>query len=443
MKPIVDEIVRPAAAGALLPLTVLDLISSHVNWVWLFYFRKAPHIDKLLDSLGMLLERRPIMGAALRGEGSTLWLEEAGSGVRFTAFASEQLPPEAEDRPALFPDSELLPPEIHVASVMDGTQAPTSVQLTVFRDGSAVLAVRNVHTFDGVTAFSLLREWSALYQGLEPPRHLAPGREVIARLAEGHGRKPGAGFYILPPANFSMGRTVSAAKHGYGATQVRLPAAAVRDAVATCKRAVGFSCSSSDILHAMLWKAFAMSTTADPGEIGRVYPTFNLRGVASLNIPEQFDGNAVIERNAKSRLSDLREMTLPEIVAAYCRQIKPITRFDIGRDIAFLMRECEAGHLDYRKVRFNNFLRGSLLDCIDGTGMFINNLTAIRASELVFETPGVAFEAMSVLGFAMVFVWCANNGDFLFRYVGRRETLAAFAEGLEALCVNPLSAVPV
>lgn len=435
MELIGHSLVRGERRGhELAELSVLDLLTGHINWAGIYHFKYAPDINRLRAALaGALVVFPEIAGAVVVRDG--VWFIDPGAaGVLFSVYRSEKTWEELNPPGTLVDGSPLLGEDISVRRIKNTGAPVTHIRLTLCAGGECVLALRNAHTFDGPTIRNFMVCWSALYRGQAAAARSDYRRAHVDRLALGEGWKPSEKFGVAPPLNFDLGREISRHKRGFGKIAVTVPDSVVNGIIARCKQASRLPLSGSDVLHALIWQAFARSATLPDAEAGRIYSIFNLRRVRGLGIPDGFEGNAVLERHARCAFADIRALDVCELAERFHQQTKPLTAREVRRDIAFLKRERARGFIN-EDGRFIHFVRSSLVDCIDGSGVFVNNLSMMEPAEVYFESEALSFELMGNLGLATVFVYRNPAGDWLFHHVGKCETLESFAVMLQTIAV--------
>lgn len=165
-------------------------------------------------------------------------------------------------------------------------------------------------------------------------------------------------------------------------------------------------------------------------EDSQLYSVFDLRRIAELGIPETYIGNAVIERRATLQFAALRTLPLTDIALHFRQSTKPLQARDIRRDIAFLQREYETGRIDDRGT-FTHFVRSSMVDCLLGTGLYVNDLRFLPGMDLVFEDRARWFETVPTLGFNTAFIYRHTKREVSIRAVGMMNWLHRFSGHLQ------------
>lgn len=408
-------------------LTGLDILTGHLSVHGLYYFTVTPDLGRLKRSLAAALSRYPAFAGGLLQQGTRLFVSRNNIGVRFSVFhCTDPLTEHSTARLSLA-DCPWADTDYH-GSLLTGTVPLTSFRITLFPDSHWALVIRNVHSVgDGAALAHLLRCWANLYRtGLPIPGGTHTRRNVAALGIRG-GHKPSDQFAVMPSANFNLGRRLQRNRKVYQSTLVHLPPVELEALIQFCKRQTAGLLTSSDVLHALLWKTFALACEFPGGESSQLYSAFDLRRVRGLSIPASYIGNAVLERRARLAFTQLRAGSITDIARHFHRSTKPVDEQDIRRDIAFLQREYEAGHINSEGC-FAHFIRSSMVDCLLGTGLFINDLRFIPSSALTFEDRTCWFEAIPALGFNAAFIYLRGDQRISIRIIGHRDWLQPFIE---------------
>lgn len=422
--------------NSLTALSVLDILTGHVSTGGAYFFRSTPDIERLVLSLSRTLDIYPNFGGSLVSKENDLFICQDNTGVDFCVVRATTICPDLHDSMAIASRRELLDADITCRAINSGTPL-TGFKLIIFSDGSSVLAVSSIHSVgDGATVSEFMKLWSMLYRNEQPLKFEHVPRKIINDLAIGDGYKPSTKFAIIPPLNFDVGKKIAERKEQCGAIHVDIPVMAIRAVTIACQKHSPIPLSSSDVIHAIAWKAFALSTSFSAIETSKLYTVFDLRRVKELHIPAAYEGNALIERSAKMKFGDLRYRELDEIALNYCHQTKPLTPLEIGQDIAFLKREYQNGNVHQKLGKYTNFARSCIIDCLDGTGVYINDMRRLDAGKTTFSDQTFWYETVINVGFNTIFVYQPNDDHVSFRYTGSSSTLSGFADHLKDIVFN-------
>lgn len=426
---VLEESILYAGSGPddFVELTGLDILTGHLPVHGLYYFTVMPDLDRLKRSLAAALSRYPAFAGGLLQQGTRLFVSRNNSGVRFSIFHCPDPLTEHSIAHLSLAECPFADTDYH-GSPLAGTVPLTSFRIALFPNSHWALVIRNVHSIgDGAALAHLLRCWANFYRtGLPIPGGTHSRRNVAALGAQG-GHKPSDRFAIMPSANFNLGRRLQRNRKVYRSALVHLPPMEFAALVQYSKRQTAGLLTSSDVLHALLWKTFALASDFPGSESSQLYSAFDLRRVRGLSIPASYVGNAVLERRARLAFTQLRAASVTDIARHFHRSTKPVDEQDIRRDIAFLQREYEAGHIDSEGC-FTHFIRSSVVDCLLGTGLFINDLRFIPSSALTFEDRSCWFEAIPALGFNAAFIYLRGDQCISIRIIGHREWLPPFID---------------
>lgn len=426
-----------SSADDFIPLNALDLLTGHLSMAGVYFFNRVPDIQRLKKALKEALNRYPIYSASLVRRNGSVCIYRNNVGVWFSVCEADFPQPDVDAMTPIDEQSPLIEPPAE-GDILSGMTPLSSFKVILFNDNTWALAVRAIHSIVDGTAFShFLRAWGMLYRGETPPLPSSYSREEMAKLGVGNGHQPSAKFSILPSVNFSLGQTLRTNKTHFEYINVDIDAATLERVVTHSREHTDMPLSSSDIIHAIAWRAFALSNRLDPNRYCRIYTASDLKRIKELGIPDDFEGNATIERFAQLPVRTLSTLDIAAIGMQFREQVKPVTAMEIRLDIAYLNRELALGRTRESNGTFTSFVRGSLVDCLDGTGVIVNDYRFLDAAHVTFEDKTFWFETVQDLGFAAIFVYRKLNGAIVFRYVGERSSLAPFAQHVRAsLCME-------
>ncbi|WP_101757257.1 acyltransferase [Oceanicoccus sp. KOV_DT_Chl] len=420
--------------GELIELSPLDVLTGHFSVRGVYVFKEPPNILRLKTMLAQSLTLYPEYSASMLREGNRFFLKLDDRGVGFSVYRSPQrwcdtphLLPVTEDSPLI--DNQLMPQDVFA-----GNEPLNAFRITLFDDGYWTLAVRNIHSqADGSAYCDFLQTWSALYCEKTPRAAVDFPRAFISSLAKGTGYKPSHKFRVFPALNFDLAERVYFQKQQQGYSQVSIAQTALKNLAQDCCTRVGTTLTTSDVMHALGWKAFALTSGKSNKEFCTLYTVFDLRHVQGLAIPRHYRGNAVIERHATMSFGELRTRDIDDIALFFRENTKPLNRAEIEADIAYLQREYDGGFVDDEYGRFSHFIRASVVDCLDGTGLFVNDMRFLKTPTIVFEGKPLWFETVIALGFNFMGIYRDNNDTLVIRYVGDKPTVLPFSTAITEL----------
>jgi shikimate O-hydroxycinnamoyltransferase len=408
-------------------LTCLDIMTGHVNSGSVYFYRTTPDIPRLKQSLQQAIATSPVFASSLRRIGDEFLLYPNEGGISFSVFISDKAAPHADDRNApLLDDSELVDGDVPYAGIFNGATPLHFLRLTIFSDGSCALGHRNVHSLaDGSAIIRFFGRWSALYKGLTPASPSKWPRSEIERLAGAVATRHSPRLSVVARPDIDLPEIMTNNKKNFGSIRTELPIHLLERLVKRCRSLAEQTVSSSDIIHALVWKAFCKATDVDPRQLSRVFSVFDIRRTPDLGIPDDYDGNAILERKAEIGFGAARAMSIHQLAVLFNRQTKPLTAPDVRRDLAFLQGHLAGGMLT-RSGNYSDIVRGSLIDCLAGTGIFVNDMRFIRAENLSFDQEPYRHEVLLSPCFCMAII--QQTGEHVrIRYIGPRRTLDAFA----------------
>jgi|GEM_PF-5248639 len=417
----------------LISLNVLDLLTGHVNFSGVFFFRKKPDLARLKSSLVKTLDRHPGFAGSLVNDNGRVFLSHSNVGANFSVYQSDEACPDLNNLGVITESSPLIE-HIPGLEIFGGKMPITGFKVILFADDYWSLAVRFVHSLvDGAALANFFKSWAGFYNGIAMPPRSDYSREALSHLGAGPGYRPSLKFRILPPANFSLRQKFDENKKTSGAINVDIPNARLEALIQRCKADSTLELSSSDIIHAIAWKAFAHASPLPDYEACRIYTAGDIKAIKNFGIPDDFEGNTSIVRSAEGSLKAVRALGLEQAAEWFRQQTKPITEIEVRQDIAYLNREYTQGRLRASNGTFSQFIRGSLVDCLDFNAIFVNDMRFLEIYNTTFEEKALWYETVQDLGFPAIYVYRKLNQSTSIRYVGDVSALEPFRKFIEAL----------
>jgi transferase family protein len=417
-----------------IPLTSLDVLMGMVNSGGVYFFNGEPDVGRMQSALTRALDLHPTFGASLQRIGERYSLLRNNRGISFSVFQSNGKCPDPAFDPIL-EGSPLLDDDHPLDYWLTGSGPLMSLRVVRFADHRFSIGVRNIHCLvDGASLLHFLRCWSAIHQGLPEVAANPLPRQTIAQLGIGDGIRPSDKLSIAERPIYSVGQRLKANKSHFATRGIEIPNIVLDAAVKTCKSK--HAITSSDLVHALVWYAFAASAPIpDAGRVD-VFTVCDIRRVRGLNLPTDFEGNALLERKARAAASVVRSDSLVNLAASFCKQVKPLTVDDVGRDIAFLNREYSEGRV-MPSIGFATFVRGALDSCLQGTGIFVNDMRSLDTSAICFGECADHHEVLVNLSFPCVSVYRTMRQTTLFRVVVAGAQLDTFEKALKQMALFP------
>lgn len=417
----------PCASPFVEPLGVIDHLTGHVGVSGVYYFPFDPDLARMRESLFEALSAYPMVAGSLFCDEGWCYLDYRGPGVGFSSYSSDQQFCDIFGIGGAAEPLDYVDPPVRVQDVFSGRYPLLSFRVTRFKGGGFALGVRNVHSLmDGVALGHFLSAWSACYGGIRPRGPSTFDRCMLDGLGSGAGRQPSTMFPLMPPANFKVRSVLERSRLHSGSTWIRISSVNCMDLVERVRSLADRSVTLSDILHALVWKSAAASQGYPVGPDFKVYTVFDLRRVPDLNIPGLFFGNAFSEQCLSLSLQELMNRPLHEVSLLFRRQLKPLRMSSIRKDIAFLRRERLKGRIDNETGCFTGFMRRSIVDCLDGSGVYVNDMRSIRKDFSLFGGLVHGFELIPTMGWPFAGIYSLPDGGVSLRYVGYRGGIDGF-----------------
>ncbi len=413
------------------PLSVIDRLTGPVCIGGIYYFSGQPDFPRLKNALREALNLYPWLAGRLASEGHSLEVQYPGNGLMFTLSDGDAEPPSAGLMLEPGQAMSLVDAAVDAHDVVNGDSPLTFIRVTRMRHGGFALGVRNVHCIaDGVGFSRFLSAWSALYRGERPALPGWYSRATIDALAKGSGMQPSSALHVAPSPNFDVRECLRSRQDNFSSVWIQIPAEALSALVQRARRQAAMKLSSSDVLHGLLWRGSAKASVYACEGVYRIYSIFDFRRVEGLGIPPDFSGNALMERRASYSLSGLIGCSSGEAAMQFRQQTKPLSSHDVCRDIAFFRRELRMGRIDTRTGRFDGFMRQSVVDCLEGRGVYVNDMRHLCNSGIDFGCVPIGYEILPAMGWPFAGVYSLQGGGVGIRYVGWREQIPVFSEAL-------------
>jgi hypothetical protein len=439
MEVLSEEIVYASypAPSQQIPFSPLDLFAGgHLPVGPLYGFRGAIDSDRFRLSLQIALSENPEMGVAIHINEDGIHVMETGNGIELVVQRCDEPMPAGEAVPDLPLDMyPLAYSALTSFDLVDRKLPLLGFRITYFADGGCILGIRTTHShLDGAALTQILLNLSAIYHGDKPHPPLI-GRSAVEALAGGPGLHPSIAFPVAP------GHTDTAlffAEHAavrFEASRTPITTTEFSRYKAAVERD-NIQVTSSDLLNAIIWKAWSRIATARDEEASQLYGVFNLRGLPELGIPHHFQGNALLDRAAHLTFGEVRKLPITDIALAYRRQIKPLKAQEIRADIAYLAR-LQRERCYGKDGTLNGFQRNLYVDLFKKSGLFINDMRLLEISDVRFGDRACWFEQGQ--GHAQGFVALSQQQDnIIIRYDGAGEETARFVTSLREILAQEL-----
>jgi len=414
-------------------LSVLDILTGHYCFSGVYYLRKKPNVELIKASLQSALDQNPAVSSSLKRGGNSFWLNCENVGVSFTVVYSDADSAPSPDSAAITEGSELIDPEPQLSDVLYHAQPLHYFRLTLFKQAGATLGVKHVHSFaDGRCMAKFMEQWAAIYNGTSIwTENSSVSRADITALGSQLCKYPSTRFSHAP-ADFDVLSALKKQAPLFGSVRKSLPKEYLTILLERCRHQSDINVSSSDVIHALLWKAFAQCSDHRDDESCSIFSIFDLRGASNLNIPVDFFGNAVIERYAELPFSQVRREPIYRLAEIYRTAIKPILENEIRQDIGYLNEELKNGHIDSSSGTFSHFSRRSLRACTEGTGIYLNDMRFLGTNNIEFDGEPAVYDLRVHMGYHHAAVHALDDSHIAIRYTGLSKTLSHFFDELSA-----------
>jgi hypothetical protein len=423
-----------SAIPTYIPLTPLDIYLGHYITGGVYFFLQSPDVTRMKTALSFALDRHPTFGACMVREAGSIGLNCGLTGAELSIHRSDSDCPDFRSQESLITDA-LLGNDTHSDYTAKGYSFNSGwpvayFRLVLFNNDCCALLLHHVHSqADGSAAIQFLQNWSRAYRGQTLSLPSGYSRMQIAELATLPGLAPSSRLSILQRTTLQA-QDSETPRNG-GSIRIDLPSAAIEHFVNECRRHCRLSLSSSDVLHALVWYCFASTQSHSSQQRIRLYTLFDLRGIKPLGIPADYDGSAVLGRCAEMSYTELLGSTISNLALTIQQQIKPFTAEDAQRDISYLAREYNDGHID-EGGNYANFVIGAWLDCRDAGGLIVNDLRRLGTADICFEGRPARMETLVSHDINMVSIYQNDDGTITLHYVGERSTLPDFCNELRA-----------
>lgn len=414
-----------------IPLSPLDIYLGHFVTGGVHFFTKLPDIDRMKRALASALDRYPSFGASMVREASTIGLDCGEVGAEFSVYRSDANCPDFRSTHSLITEA-LLPENAHSSYAFNSGVPVARFRLILFRDRGCALLIQHVHSqADAATVMHFLENWSLIYRGLAQTAARSYTRANIFDLTAPPGLLPSSKLNIIQrPARMpaSEGEKI---RDG-GSIRVDIAQSALESYFCSCRLKSSISLSSSEVLHALVWKCFALTQTGADEQHNKLYTLFDLRGIKPLGIPSTYEGSAVLGRWAEASYAALRNMEVTELALSFQRQVKPFTAADASQDVSFLAHEYASGNID-ENGNYTNFIIGAWVHCRDERGLIVNDLRRLATADILFEDRPARIETLVSHEINMVSIYQNDDGTITIHYAGEVFTLENFSTNIRKL----------
>lgn len=435
---------RQQRAPRVIEFSPLDhFVMGHSTHGPIFGFDSAIDPERFRSSLATALNHNPEMGVSIKLTDQGRHVMRTESGVQFTVQYVDHPMPRCQDVVNLSMEDYPLAHGPMTAQHLIGQQLPLlGFRITQFSDNRCTLGVRTTHShIDGISLIQFLSNLGEIYNGGNP-RRPANGRNNIVELGMSEGERPSSALPLrLAGSDESADRSDANAAHGgnprFAHTQIIFEQD-LFDAYIDQIKEENHGISASDIIGALAWKAWALSSDVDRHETLYLYGVFNLRQCKALGLPANYQGNAVIDRRAQIQREHLHHATIADIANLYRRQVKPLKVGDIAQDIAYLSRLHRAGAYG-EDGTYSGIARSFVRDMANKQGLTVNDLRFLPLHRIKFESEALWYESGQDFPDIQGYVEISQrpSGHVVFHY----HSLAAEAERFEWELRKLISAV--
>jgi hypothetical protein len=416
-------------SGTYIPLSPLDIYLGHYFTGGVHFFTLVPDIERMKSALEVTLGSYPSFGACMVRESNTIGLQCGMTGTEFSVHRSTANCPDFWSSESLITD-DLLASIKSAAYAFNSGEPVSRFALVIFKDRGCALVIQHIHSqADGSTVINFLEAWSRAYRRQPIKTDTDYSRARILQLATENGVQPSAKLNITN-GNIAI-EEISSSRNG-GAIRIDVAEAALSSLLQRSRMNSRIRVSSSDILHALVWKCFGLVQDSEPEQNHRLYTLFDLRGLEALGIPKDYQGSAILGRFAAANYGDIRELDLTTLAALFRRQVKPFTEEEARHDISYLTKQYMNGELN-EQGNYANFIIAAWRDCRDKRGLVVNDLRFLAKTDIIFEDRSARMETLVSDEVNMVSIYQNDDGTITFHYVGERPTLQKFANQLKLL----------
>jgi hypothetical protein len=431
MQTLFDGVVRATDQRKPRPIEFSPLdhfVMGHHTHGPIFGFETCIDPNRFKNSLATALSYNPEMGVSIAITDGGRHVMQTESGVQLTLQKVDgPMPPCQRIGTLPLEEYPLAHGPITAHDLIDQQLPLLGFRITQFADGRSTLGVRTTHShIDGTSLIQFLSNLGEIYNGGQP-RHAINGRNNIAGLGHGSGAKPSEALHLLPTSEYITEPEETHDTARFAHTQIIFEQE-LFDGYAAQIKEEKTGLTTSDIICALAWKAWALSASVNAHSTLRLYSIFNLRQVKALGLPPNYQGNAVIDRRAELGRALLQSRSVADIADFYRRQVKPMKVHEIAQDIAYLARLHRQGAYS-KDGAYNGFLRSYVRDMATKQGLNVNDLRFLPLHKIKFDSEALWYESgqdfPGIQGYLEVSQ--RYNGNVVFHY----HSLAEEAEHFE------------
>lgn len=359
------QLIKPAAIEhQKYPLCGLDLVFGfhYVDVVW--FLRKDYDIAVLEPALRKTVDCIPVLAGKIIKEDGRFVLDTDGHGVEISFETAAQPAPDHDEM--VFPISgydffNAVPQIINT----DIAEMPLlTVKVTTFSDGIICVGIRHSHALmDGTASHFFTSMWIDHINGIAPTP-LSFSRDVVLALANRESPLPSAqsgiavsnGQLAAPAPQFFQNR--------FHTLEIGTDFERLLNLAKTKFKGI---VSINHLMHALLFKAFGLSSKQPDADTAKANLPYDVRFVKGTELPFSFFGNAVLFRCLELSFSELRAIDLLSLA----QRFKLLSQSDMAatsQDIGFYQSQYEQESYNKSGV-YTNF------SPVPGNGgLYINNM---------------------------------------------------------------------
>lgn len=401
----------------------------------IFGFSDFINPERFQQCVERLLDENPEIGVAIKIMPDGRHVLETEHGIEFIVQEFDGAMPNHNLVSRLsIEDVPLAMSTVDAGRLVDRSLPLLGFRITHFNDGRSALGARITHShLDGTAFMQLLINLCKLYSGGKTESPFTD-RQYITQLATGSGTSPSG---KLPIARY---RSERSAEQNASLPECRCYNVTIEmrqlDEYVGAIKSRSSELSSSDVLTALCWKAWASFSTNGAVVPSRLYGHFNIRNITELRIPHTYQGNAMIDRMVEIPFGVVRTTSTLELARRYRRSLKPLKGEDIAIDIAYLNRLQK--EQDYGKDgMYRDFSRGFDVDAGNGKALAINDIRKMNFDQV--DLAGKALWCEPANDFHdrnMIDISTCSDGAIIFSYLGTEEAGPAFERSINQIVAH-------
>jgi hypothetical protein len=411
------------------PLAGIDLNSGFMPVRRVFYYVGTPDITRLQESLALALAQWPDFSGSLVLHNGMASLDRNDVGVPFTVEAhATSVPLFGIDHPLGLPCTFC---DDGIGKTFGDGGPVFTVKLSVYNDNHWVLGTCNSHALcDGSGYWQFMQSWRDAYHGVVLQKDSSESLRIAAKTPATNADTLPANL-CMPPVKLQEQQVANLA--AYRTKQRYVPEATL----VQLKNSINASLaphwvSTQDVMMAWIWQSLAKIAVRHGVSIQQFFPLANVINVRARLGLKQYTGNMVYSVISSATLATIVDTPLALLAQQLRNDSEQVSNHDINHFLAFMQEQLAAGNYN-NDGYFTQFSSHIAEDCVNGTGVMVNNWSKFPAYQMDFSGAPLWFDLATVIPMHFAMVMPAVDGVVLRLFLPETQLTDIFHVMDEAL----------